>query len=63
MNVKALLPSWLTPPVPEMSWVTVKSSLRLKAKVPVTFTAPVPSEPVVPPLPTCNVPALTLVVV
>jgi hypothetical protein len=45
----------MTPP-------TVIASLRLKVSVALFVTAPVPSVPVVPPLPICSVPALIVVV-
>ena len=55
-------PMCVNPPVPLMSFATVTSPLRLKISVPSLITAPVPSVPAVLPLPTCNVPALIVVV-
>ena len=45
-----------------MALATVIALLRLKASVPLLTTAPVPSVPVVLPLPTCSVPASIVVV-
>ena len=55
------MPNLLNVPAPETAWLTVRSSERLKAKLPATVTAPVPKVPVVPPLPICKVPASTAV--
>lgn len=44
--------------MPEL--VSVMKSERLNASVALSVTFPVPSAPVVPPLPTCQVPALTV---
>ena len=63
VSVSVLSPLCCKPPVPVMAWAMLTSSERLKAKVPLTDTAPVPNEPVVPALPTCKVPALMVVVV
>ena len=53
----------VTVPVPLMTPPTASAaSLRLKVKAALSTTAPVPSWPVVPPLPTCSVPALIVVV-
>ena len=56
------VPTWVSAPVPEMTLATVTASERLKARVPLSVTAPVPSVPVVPPAPTCRVPAEIVVV-
>ena len=49
-------------PVPLITLATVIALLRLKSATPLLTTAPVPSVPVVPPLPICSVPALIVVV-
>ena len=55
-------PIWLTLPVPEMALETVSALERLNTRVPLLVVAPVPSVPVVPPSPTCSVPAEIVVV-
>ena len=56
-------PCWIDAPGPEILLEKVTVSERLKAKVPVPVkaTLPAPRLPVVPPLPTCNVPAVIVV--
>ena len=54
VRVSVLLPSCTNAPVPEMALDTLKSSDRLKLKVALLVTAPVPNEPLVPPAPICN---------
>ncbi len=55
-------PAWFTAPVPEITFVTVIVSERLKASVALFVTLPAPSEPDVPPSPIRSVPALIVVV-
>jgi hypothetical protein len=55
--VRVLAARELTPPVPEIVLLKVMSSERLKASVPLSVTAPPPTEPVVPLFPTWSVPA------
>ena len=55
-------PVWFTEPIPEMAPSTVNALERLKVKMLLFSTAPVPSEPVVLPLPICKVPVLMVVV-
>ena len=50
MSVPVLF--WIRPPVPLMALLIVTVSERLKIKSPLFVTLPVPSDPVVPPLPT-----------
>ena len=50
------VPAWLRAPAPPMALAAVSELLRLKTSVALFVTAPVPSEPVVPPLPTWSVP-------
>ena len=50
------VPAWVREPVPETTPPKVTLSERLKASAPLSRTLPV-IEPVVPPLPTCRVPA------
>ena len=44
-------PAWPTKPVPEMLFETVIVSVRPNVSTPLSVTAPLPSVPVVPPLP------------
>ena len=62
VSVRVLLPSLVKAPVPEMLLATVTSSERLKLRVLLLTTAPVPRLPLSPPSPICNVPALMVVV-
>ena len=57
-------PIWFNVPKPVMALPTVMELLRLNAKLAPSAmeTAPVPSVPVVPPLPICKVPVLMVVV-
>ena len=58
------LPAWRSVPAPEIAVATVRAaSVRSKARVApeATLTAPLPSVPVEPPLPTLSVPAVTAV--
>ena len=59
-RVTSLLPSLAMPPVPEMLPLKANASLRLNASVPLLTTSP-RIAPVVPPLPSCRVPALIVV--
>ena len=52
-----LVSSLVKLPVPLMSLAKLKLSERLICSVPLLITAPVPSVPVVPPLPTSSMPA------
>ncbi len=54
-------PATVTPPVPLMSLATSSVPVRAKRSVPLFTTSPVPSVPVAPFLPICNVPALMTV--
>lgn len=54
-------PIWLMMPEPVTPLPTVIALERLKAKVALLVTAPLPSVPVVPALPICSVPAATVV--
>jgi hypothetical protein len=54
------LPIWLTDPAPEMTPSKVSASERLKASAALLVTLPM-MEPLVPPLPSCSVPALIVV--
>ena len=54
------VPAWVSEPVPVMTPAKVMLSERLKASTPLSVTLPA-IEPVVPPLPTCSVPALIVV--
>ena len=45
------VPTWLSAPVPEMALADVKALVRLKARMLLSMVAPVPSAPVVPPVP------------
>ena len=56
------VPDCVTVPVPLMGLEVVMLSDRLKTKALLSVTDPVPSEPTVPPLPTCRVPAVAVVV-
>ena len=56
------VPIWFTVPVPEMAPATVSASDRLKVRMLLSTTAPVPRVPVVPPAPTWSVPAEMVVV-
>ena len=64
MPVRVVVPApiCVTVPVPLMTLPTVSALLRLKVSAALSTTAPVPNWPVVPPFPTCNVPALIVVV-
>jgi hypothetical protein len=53
-------PNWFTEPVPETTPPNVTASERLKARVPLSVTSPA-MEPVVPPVPSCKVPAVIIV--
>jgi len=55
------VPFCWNPPVPDMTPPKLKVSDRLMAKMPLLITLPA-IDPVVPPLPSCNVPALIVVV-
>ena len=59
-SVVVPLPSFTTLPMPLIVLPTTTASLRLKASVPWFVTLPA-IEPVVPPAPTCNVPASIVV--
>lgn len=50
-------PACRSRPDPVITLPTVITSDRLKASVPLSVTAPEPSDPDVPPAPTCSVPA------
>src|SRR5207248_2692769 len=54
--VSVPVPAWATAPVWKMSPAKVTTSDRLKASVPLSTTLPV-IDPVVPPAPSCKVPA------
>jgi hypothetical protein len=63
VNVVVPVPTCEIPPVPETTFANLNASLRLNANVALFVTAlPNGRFPVVPPPPTCNVPALTVVV-
>ena len=53
-------PACVSVPVPPMALPTVMLSLRLNDSAALLVTAPVPSVPLVPPLPTCTVPLDTV---
>ena len=53
-------PSCTNAPVPEIVLPNVNVSERLMAKVPLVTTSPA-IDPLAPPLPSCNVPALIVV--
>ena len=55
-------PAWVSEPVPEMTLATVKLFVRLNTSIPLLMMLPDPRVPVVPPLPICSVPPLTVVV-
>ena len=55
-------PAWNTLPVPDMSLATGMRSERLTNNAPLFTTAPVPSVPVVPPVPMISKPAVMVVV-
>jgi hypothetical protein len=61
VNVVVPLPAWVTEPAPEIALPTVIASLRLNASAALSVTLPEPKEPLVPPLPICNVPAVMVV--
>jgi hypothetical protein len=56
------VPSCCSPPVPLIALATVKVSERLKARVALLTTLPLPSVPAVPPLPIWRMPPLMVVV-
>ena len=56
------VPALVSAPVPLIAFATVSALLRLNVSAALSTTAPVPNWPVVPPFPTCNVPALIVVV-
>ena len=56
------MPAWVNVPVPEIALATVKAFDRLTLRAALLMTAPEPSVPVVPPVPTCSVPPLMVVV-
>ena len=55
-------PACVSVPDPEMAFATVSALLRSKTNAALLTTAPLPSVPVVPPLPSWSVPAETVVV-
>ena len=55
-------PAWVSVPVPEMALATVIVFERLNASTALFTTLPEPSVPMMPPAPTCNVPAVMVVV-
>ena len=61
VSVSALAPALVRVPVPLMAWAKVRLSERSKISAPLLTTGP-PITPAVPPAPTCNVPALMVVV-
>ena len=62
LSVVTPVPDWFSTPVPLMLFAKVMASLRLMVRMALFVTAPVPSWPIVPPLPTCSVPPLITVV-
>ena len=62
VNVVVPAPILVTLPVPEMLLAIVFVLERLKTRLALLMTAPLPSVPAVPPLPTCRTPALIVVV-
>jgi len=61
VSVVVPVPAWVSVPVPLIALATVRALLRLIVNAGVIDDAPAPSAPVVPPLPTCSVPALIVV--
>jgi hypothetical protein len=61
ISIVTPLPSCCTDPEPEIGALTDTVSDRSKTSLPFTVTAPLPSVPVMPPLPTCSVPAWMVV--
>ena len=62
VSVVVPAPNWVNVPVPVMFCPSVNASLRLMRRAALFVMVPLPSVPVVPPLPTCSVPALIVVV-
>ena len=60
-KVKVPAPICRISPVPSIRFETETASERLKLKIPLLVTTPEPRLPDVPPLPTCRVPAATVV--
>ena len=56
------VPCCLTVPPPLITFATVIRLLRLKMSAPLSVTLPLPSVPIVPPLPTWIVPAAMFVI-
>ena len=54
-------PDCVTVPVPEMRLLSLMALLLSYTKAALSTTPPVPKLPVVPPAPTCSVPALIVV--
>ena len=57
VRVRVLVCSLVRPPEPLMLLASVRLPVRLICSVPLLLTAPVPSVPAAPPLPTSKVPA------
>ena len=61
-NTVVPVPACSMPPLPPSALETTSVSVRAKRSVALFVTAPLPSVPLLPALPTCSVPALTSVV-
>src|SRR4029079_4272951 len=62
VSVSVPAPSFVNAPVPLIALATANESLRLNVRAALFTTAPVPSVPIVPPLPIWSVPAEIVVV-
>ena len=54
-------PDWITVPLPDIAFKTVRLLLRLKTSVALSVTLPLPSVPSIEPDPICKVPELIVV--
>ena len=61
VSVVVPVPALVSVPVPLMAPATVRALLREITSAPLFITGPDPSAPVVPPFPSCSVPALIVV--
>ena len=62
LKVNAPAPSCMSTPLPEITLAMPMALLRLNTKVALLMMLPLPKLPLVPALPTCNVPASMVVV-